>query len=69
MMSSIVDMVRLIAFVIVQEDIPRSVVFEIMFETFHWVMSPCYGEGFVSVADGQAVVLSVQVVLVHSVFF
>ena len=49
-------MVWLIAFIVLREYIQRSVVFEIMFEIFRWVMSPRYGEGFVSVGNGQAVV-------------
>ena len=49
-------MVGLIAFVILREYIPRTVVFVIMREIFQWVVGSRYSEGFVSVGNGQAVV-------------
>ena len=51
-----VDMVGLIAFVILWEDVPHNVVFEIMLGIFQWVVGRRDGESFVSVGNGQAVV-------------
>ena len=49
-------MVGLFASVVLWEDISRSVVFQIMLEIFQWVVGLRYGESFVSVRNGQAVV-------------
>ena len=52
-------MVGLIALLIWWEDVPHSVVFEIMLQIFQWVSGPRDGESFVSVGNGQASVGSV----------